>query len=82
MTPSWTASYALSTVVRALDKAVGVPRSTQVHCSGVDLTEVRFPPVGSQPWAVAVRGRDVFPKRVTSPHTKCFQGSQARPFHS
>ena len=43
--PSWTASYELSTVVRALDKAVGVPRSTQVHCSGVDLTEARFPPV-------------------------------------
>lgn len=72
--PSWTASYELSTVVRALDKAVGVPRSTQVHCSGVDLTEARFPPVGSQPWAVAVRGRDVFPNRATLSHTKCVSG--------
>ncbi|KAK9841015.1 hypothetical protein WJX81_005770 [Elliptochloris bilobata] len=38
--PSWTASYELGTVVRALERAVGVPRSVQVHCSGVDLTEV------------------------------------------
>ena len=40
MRPSWTASYELAAVVRALESAVGVPRSVQVHCSGIDLTEV------------------------------------------
>ena len=39
--PSWTASYELGAVVRALERAAGVPRSVQVHCSGVDLTEAR-----------------------------------------
>ena len=41
MQPSWTATYELGTIVRALEHAVGVPRSVQVHCSGVDLTEAR-----------------------------------------
>ena len=41
MRPSWTASYELGAVVRALERAAGVPRSVQVHCSGVDLTEAR-----------------------------------------
>jgi hypothetical protein len=39
--PSWSASYPLATVETALDRAAGVPRSSQVHCSGVDLTEAR-----------------------------------------
>lgn len=39
--PSWTASYELGAVVRALERAAGAPRSVQVHCSGVDLTEAR-----------------------------------------
>ena len=53
MRPSWTASYELGTVVRALERGVGVLRSVQVHCSGVDLTEARcraLHVLSGQPW--------------------------------